>query len=82
VHDVGVYFDAEDQGHALQEGYVLTIEPGLYIPADDERVPEEYRGIGVRIEDDVVITADGARNLTSGVPKELDEIEAIRAEYL
>ena len=59
---------------------VLTVEPGLYIPRDDKDAPEKYRGIGIRIEDDVLITEDGNRNLTNKVPKEIDEIEAIMAE--
>jgi Xaa-Pro aminopeptidase len=60
----------------LKEGYVLTIEPGLYFQANDLTVPEEYRGIGVRIEDDILVTATGARNLSDALPREPDEIEA------
>ena len=60
----------------LHEGYVLTIEPGLYFQANDLTVPEEYRGIGVRIEDDVLVTADGHRNLSAGLPRDPDEIES------
>jgi Xaa-Pro aminopeptidase len=56
---------------------VLTVEPGLYIPPDDRSAPAKYRGIGVRIEDDVLVTDDGNRNLTAKVPKDPDEIEAI-----
>jgi Xaa-Pro aminopeptidase len=56
---------------------VLTVEPGLYIPPDDKSAPAKYRGIGVRIEDDVLVTADGNYNLTGSVPKEPDEIESI-----
>ena len=56
---------------------VLTVEPGLYIPADDKDAPPKYRGIGVRIEDDVLVTEDGNLNLTAGVPKDADAIEEI-----
>ena len=60
----------------LREGYVLTVEPGLYFQANDLTVPEEYRGIGVRIEDDVLVTATGARNLSAALPRGADEVEA------
>ena len=53
---------------SLRAGYVLTVEPGLYFQPDDLTVPEELRGIGVRIEDDVVVTHDGCRNLTEALP--------------
>jgi Xaa-Pro aminopeptidase len=55
----------------------FTIEPGLYIPADDESAPKEFRGIGVRIEDNVVVTANGCENLTASCPKEVADLEAI-----
>lgn len=81
VHDAGRYFT--DQGAKTSKpfapGMVLTVEPGLYIPPDDKSAPAKYRGIGVRIEDDVLVTEDGNRNLTSKVPKDPDEIEAIMA---
>ncbi|RWR22286.1 aminopeptidase P family protein, partial [Agrococcus lahaulensis] len=60
----------------VREGMVFTIEPGLYFQADDLTVPEELRGIGVRIEDDIVVTADGARNLSGAIPRTADEVEA------
>jgi len=60
----------------LAEGYVLTVEPGLYFQADDELVPAELRGIGVRIEDDVLVTATGARNLSDGLPRTADDVES------
>jgi Xaa-Pro aminopeptidase len=69
--DTGVY-----PGGDLAEGMVLTVEPGLYFQADDLLVPEELRGIGIRIEDDVVVTADGARNLSEALPREPDEVES------
>ena len=67
----------EEQYHGeLKPGYVLTIEPGLYFQPDDLTVPERYRGIGVRIEDDVLVTDEGHRNLSEALPRDPDEIEA------
>jgi len=60
----------------LEPGMVFTIEPGLYFQPDDLTVPEEYRGIGVRIEDDILVTADGAENLSAAIPRTADEVEA------
>jgi Xaa-Pro aminopeptidase len=60
----------------LEEGQVLTVEPGLYLQPDDLTLPAEFRGIGVRIEDDLVITADGARLMSSALPRHPDEVEA------
>ncbi|MET0589637.1 MAG: M24B family metallopeptidase, partial [Naasia sp.] len=60
----------------LEEGMVFTIEPGLYFQPDDLTVPERFRGIGVRIEDDIVVTADGAVNLSAGIPRTVADIEA------
>lgn len=74
VHDMGYY--GPDRSRMLEPGMVLTVEPGLYI-APDADVPEAYRGIGVRIEDDILITDNGNENLTSGVVKTADEIEAL-----
>ncbi len=76
VHDVGAY-SQEGQPRRLAPGMVLTVEPGLYVPAHDERAPEALRGIGVRIEDDVVITADGHENLSAEIPKLPADIEAL-----
>ncbi|MWV59902.1 aminopeptidase P family protein [Rathayibacter sp. VKM Ac-2754] len=59
----------------VEEGMVFTIEPGLYFQPDDLTVPEELRGIGVRIEDDVLVTSDGAENLSVGIPRSADDIE-------
>ena len=61
----------------LEPGFVLTIEPGLYVAVDAEDVEARWRGIGIRIEDDVVVTEAGHEVLTSGVPKEIDEIESV-----
>lgn len=79
VHDAGRYYvdQKAKTGKPYAPGMVLTVEPGLYIPPDDRSAPAKYRGIGIRIEDDVLVTKDGNRNLTSKVPKEIDEIEAI-----
>jgi Xaa-Pro aminopeptidase len=60
----------------LQPGMVLTVEPGLYFQLDDLTVPKKYRGIGVRIEDDVVVTARGMQNLSKDIPSDPDEVEA------
>ncbi|MDH6180419.1 Xaa-Pro aminopeptidase [Microbacteriaceae bacterium SG_E_30_P1] len=60
----------------LEEGMVFTIEPGLYFQPDDLSVPEIYRGIGVRIEDNILVTADGAENLSAGIPRTADDVEA------
>ena len=73
--DTGIY-----PGGDLAEGMVLTVEPGLYFQEDDLLVPEELRGIGIRIEDDVVVTADGVRNLSAALPRDPDEVEAWMAE--
>ncbi len=77
VHDVGDYHNENDEWLTLQSGMVLTIEPGLYIREDDMDAPEELRGIGVRIEDDIVITDDGYLNLTKATPKTVADIEAM-----
>ena len=60
----------------LEAGMVFTIEPGLYFQPDDLTVPEEYRGIGVRIEDDILVTDSGAENLSVGIPRTADDVEA------
>ncbi|WP_324786926.1 Xaa-Pro aminopeptidase [Streptomyces sp. H51] len=75
-HDCADARDATYLGGVLEAGHVLTVEPGLYFQPDDLTVPEELRGIGVRIEDDFVITADGATCLSSGLPRGADEVEA------
>lgn len=82
VHDVGDYFAADGGPEPLRPGMLLTVEPGLYIGLDEADVPAEFRGIGVRIEDDILITSGDPENLTPGVPKEIEAIEALRAESL
>jgi Xaa-Pro aminopeptidase len=77
VHDVGEY-KIDGQWRVLEPGMVLTVEPGLYV-ALDSSAPEKYRGIGIRIEDDVLVTKDGCEVLTADVPKAVDEIEALMA---
>lgn len=74
VHDVGLYFES-GKPRRLEAGMVTTVEPGIYIPASCERVPAGYRGIGVRIEDDVLVTATGYEVLTAGTPKTAAEVE-------
>ena len=76
VHDCALALREDYVDGELSEGMVLTVEPGLYFKSDDLLVPEELRGIGVRIEDDVVITADGCRNLSAMLPRTADEVEA------
>ena len=80
VHDCAqarkeMYLDAE-----LKEGMIFTIEPGLYFHEDDLLAPEQFRGIGIRIEDDVLVTANGVENLSSALPRTPDEIEAWMAK--
>lgn len=75
VHDVGVY-TKKGKALTLDPGMVFTVEPGIYIPVDDTSAPEHLRGIGVRIEDDVLVTEDGIENFNHAIPKQPDEIEA------
>lgn len=87
VHDVGSYVKnglnhdkSLSESRLLQAGMVLTVEPALYFAHDNELVPPKYRGIGIRIEDDVLITEAGAVVLTSQVPKTIEEIENLMAK--
>ena len=77
VHDVGVY-RVDDKPRALAPGMVLTVEPGLYVAPDSEQVAPEWRGIGIRIEDDVLVTPEGNRVLSAAVPKHVPDVEALR----
>jgi Xaa-Pro aminopeptidase len=77
VHDVG-HYGSPSRSRPLEPGMVLTIEPGLYI-APDADAPPEYRGIGIRIEDNILITANGNENLTASVVKDPDAIETLMA---
>src|SRR5690606_28923398 len=78
VHDVGDY-KVHGQWRVFEPGMVLTVEPGLYVAPDNNHVAQKWCGIGIRIEDDVVVTKDGCDVLTSGVPKAVAEIEALMA---
>jgi Xaa-Pro aminopeptidase len=78
VHDVGDY-KVGGEWRLLEPGMVMTVEPGIYVAPDNERVAKKWRGIGIRIEDDVVITKDGNEVLTKDVPKTVAEIEALMA---
>lgn len=82
VHDVGTGGTRDPRGkkRLLKPGMAFTVEPGIYISTDESRVPAEYRGIGVRIEDDVVITEKGCEVLTADVPKDVDAIEKLMAD--
>jgi Xaa-Pro aminopeptidase len=75
VHDCGQAAPEAYAKGTLQEGMVLTVEPGLYFQSDDLLVPEEMRGIGIRIEDDILVTADGSRNLSATLPRTSAEVE-------
>jgi len=75
VHDVGEY-KVDGKWRRLEPGMVLTVEPGLYIPADRTEVPEPYRNIGIRIEDDVLITGEGNEVLSARAPKAVEDIES------
>lgn len=82
VHDIGLYqlsYGANaPEPRKLEAGMMFTIEPGFYIQPDDRDAPAEYRGIGIRIEDDILITASGHDVMTAGVPKAREEIEALK----
>ncbi len=81
VHDVGVYRPG-GAARPLEPGMVLTVEPGLYIAADAKEAPEHFRGIGIRIEDDVLVTESGHEVLSAAAPKEIADIEVLRGEAL
>ncbi|MFE5595030.1 aminopeptidase P family protein [Streptomyces sp. NPDC056549] len=76
VHDCAAARTEKYVDTTLEPGMCLTVEPGLYFQADDLTVPEEYRGIGVRIEDDILVTEDGNRNLSDALPRRAEEVEA------
>jgi len=77
VHDQAPYRDKNSKEIALKAGMVLTIEPGVYLPKDDKSIPKKYRGIGVRIEDDILIKKDGYENLSKEIFKEIKDIESL-----
>ena len=78
VHDVGDY-RIDGVSRVLEPGMVVTVEPGIYVPPDEHAVDERWRGIGIRIEDDVAVTRDGHEVLSAAVPKEAEAIEALLA---
>ena len=78
VHDVGDY-TVDGAARPLRPGMVLTIEPAVYVAEDDATAPPALRGVGIRIEDDVLVTGDGHENLTAAVPKEIADLEAVCA---
>jgi Xaa-Pro aminopeptidase len=73
VHDVGNYY-VGGKARPLEPGMVLTVEPGIYISKDNDKVPPSYRGIGVRIEDDILVTDGDPDNLTKSIPKKVSEL--------
>ena len=74
VHDQNPYKTKKDKEIPLKAGMVLTIEPGLYLPKNDKNLPKKYRGIGVRIEDNILITKKGYKNLSKKIKKEIKDI--------
>jgi Xaa-Pro aminopeptidase len=76
VHDCAKAREEAYRYGRLREGMVLTVEPGLYFQPDDGTVPERFRGIGIRIEDDIAVTSDGAENLSAALPSKAEEVEA------
>lgn len=77
VHDIGLYL-IDGEPRKLEAGMMFTIEPGFYVQPDDVDSAEEYRGIGIRIEDDILVTANGCEVMTAGTPKTREEIEALK----
>ena len=76
VHDVGNY-GLDGNHRPLESGMVFTVEPGIYVAADDEDANTEFRGIGVRIEDDIAITEEGCENLTEAIATDPEDVEAL-----
>jgi len=77
VHDTGPYKDTKGKEIPLLAGMVMTVEPGIYIPEDDTSVPKRFRGIGIRIEDDILVTKDACENLSNEIFKEIEDIESL-----
>ncbi len=76
VHDCSLATRAEYMDAELRPGMILTVEPGLYFKADDLKAPERFRGTGVRIEDDVLVTQDAFENLSAALPRTSTDVEA------
>lgn len=81
VHDAAPYKDKNDKEIKLLQGMVLTIEPGIYISKDDKTVPKRFRGIGIRIEDDILVTKKSYKNLSSNIAKSINDIETMYYRY-
>ena len=81
VHDQAPYKYDNAQEIPLQKGMVLTIEPALYFHENDTDIPLKYRGIGVRIEDNILVTSKGFKNLSKEIIKEIEDIESYSSEY-
>jgi len=77
VHDQAPYKTKKQKEIPLQKGMVLTIEPGIYIDENDKKVPKKYRGIGIRIEDNILVTQRGYENLSVAIKKEIKDIESL-----
>jgi len=75
VHDNSPYLTNNLENIKFKSGMVITVEPGLYFPAQDKKIPKKYRGIGIRIEDDILVTTKGSENLSEDIPKEINEVE-------
>lgn len=80
VHDECPYKDEKGKEIPLKEGMVMTIEPGIYIDEEDESAPKKYRGVGIRIEDDILVTKDGFENLSAEIAKSVEEIESLSSD--
>ncbi|MDF1798056.1 MAG: aminopeptidase P N-terminal domain-containing protein [Planctomycetota bacterium] len=76
VHDMGAYTNEDGTPRTFEPGMVVTVEPGLYFAEDNQDVDPRWRGIGIRIEDDILVTPTGNENLTAGIPKTIEEVEA------
>jgi len=75
VHDQCPYLDDKANDIVLEENMIFTVEPGLYFSKNDHQIPEKFKGIGIRIEDNILITSDGCENLTKDIPKTISEVE-------
>ena len=75
VHDAGKYKDTDNNFTQFEEGMILTIEPGLYFGDMAQNITEKYKNIGIRIEDDILITESGPKNMTKKIPKEINDLE-------
>lgn len=78
VHDQAAYKTKKGKEIPLKAGMIMTVEPGIYLDNEDTKIPKKYRGIGIRIEDDILVTEDGHENLSYDIYKEIDEIESMK----